>query len=151
MDGANGFSPEEVLHYNRKSSTGPLHPVPAPSGAGAAPGGPAPPAPDGRGVLLAARSVRTSSLAAIQEGADEAPGQGGAKAPVAPHVRCRASWEPLLAPRGSVGLLWYACKSYGTCGCAWCAVPVHTACPNRSLPFAAYLGAKIKLKTRVQS
>ena len=80
--GANGFSPEEVLHYNRRSATGPLHPAPAaPSAAAARAGNPAVPA----------RSVRASSLAAIQEGADEAPGQDSARAPAAPPVRCRTA------------------------------------------------------------
>ncbi|KAK9843767.1 hypothetical protein WJX81_005570 [Elliptochloris bilobata] len=81
--GANGFSPEEVLHYNRSSAAGPLHPVHAPTGA-AAPRGPA-----GLGLglnPLAARSVRASSLTAIRECADEAPGRASVLAPSAPQA-----------------------------------------------------------------
>ncbi len=52
--GANGFSPEEVLQYSQGPAAAPA--------AAAARAGP-----------LAARSVRASSLAAIQEGAEEAP------------------------------------------------------------------------------
>lgn len=119
MAGANGFSPEEVLHYNRRSATGPLHPAPAAPGAAAARAGHPPhPVPDARGTLPAARSVRASSLAAIQEGADEAPGQGGAGAPAAPSVRCCTAREPGLAhctpvghldlfPRAYTCQLWY--------------------------------------------
>lgn len=65
--GANGFSPEQVLHYNQSPAAAP---------AAALPGlGPV------RTGSLAARSVRASSLAAIHESPEEAPGGGAA------HVR----------------------------------------------------------------